>query len=198
MLEPLDESRINWLNTHIHEAVEKFGEKIDELLTLHQREVFKKKIVTEEIFCEPSYQLPEWFPLDGTDSLYGRSLYTREHAKLSDIESELVMKLSGMSNIRWWHKIVERRQGAFFINGFINHYPDFMVCTERRNVVMIETKGAHLAGSDDTKNKIALGEAWANSAGKGFRYFMVFKDDAENIPDGSYKMTAFINLMKAL
>lgn len=198
VLDHLDESRINWLNAHKPEAIEIFSAKIEELMTAHQREIFFKKLASEQIYCAPSYSLPKWFPLDGSTDLHGGSLYEREHAKMTDIEAELVMKLSGMKSIRWWHKIVGRRKGEFFINGFINHYPDFMVRTERGNIVMIETKGAHLANAIKTINKIDLGEAWEKCAGKGYRYFMVFKDDAENIPKGSYRMSEFLEVLKAI
>src|SRR5574344_1896952 len=58
------------------------------------------------------------------------------------------------------------------INGFINHYPDFIIYTEQGNIILLETKGEQLS-NDDSKDKLALGTKWADKAGDKFHYFMV-------------------------
>ena len=45
-----------------------------------------------------------------------------------------------------------------YINGFINHDPEFMVVTERGTLVLVEVKGPHLDGSD-SQAKAELGRA---------------------------------------
>ena len=64
---------------------------------------------------------------------------------------------------------------GFAINGFINHYPDFIVRTRSGKIVIIETKGDHLA-NEETLAKLHLGRAWQAQAGPGYRYFLVFQD----------------------
>ncbi len=59
------------------------------------------------------------------------------------------------------------------INGFVHHYPDFIVLTKAGKVVVIETKGDHL-DNDDSRKKLQLGQKWANKAGDKYKYFMVF------------------------
>ena len=72
--------------------------------------------------------------------------------------------------------MVERKPGEFSINGFINHYPDFLALRGDGTLMAIETKGEHLG--DDARCKLRLGTRWADMAGAEFRYFMVFEREA--------------------
>jgi type III restriction enzyme len=70
------------------------------------------------------------------------------------------------------HATFERKQ--FRINGFLNHYPDFIIQTKSNKTILLETKGDDRDNSD-SEAKIRLGKAWENRAGKqGYKYFMVF------------------------
>ena len=42
------------------------------------------------------------------------------------------------------------------------------------NTILVEAKGDHLV-NDDSKNKIWLGNKWADLAGSDYKYFMVFQ-----------------------
>lgn len=99
-------------------------------------------------------------------------------ANLLDIISEMAThkddfsKHPGTDNVHWWHRIIERKD--FRVNGYFNHYPDFMVKTKSGKLVLIEAKGDYLDG-DDSKKKLILGRKWQELAGRMYRYFMVFK-----------------------
>ena len=71
-------------------------------------------------------------------------------------ELKVVQAMAAKGGVRWWHRIRERR--GDYINGFINHDPDFMVMTERGTRVLVEVKGPHLDGSD-SQAKAELGRA---------------------------------------
>lgn len=66
------------------------------------------------------------------------------------------------------------------LNGFINHYPDFIVYTNNGKLILIETKGLYLASNDDSKDKAELGKIWQTQAGGKFRYYMVSSDQTPN------------------
>lgn len=127
-------------------------------------------------------------------SIHGLSLYEAEEAFDSSLEKKLIARLTALPNIRWWHRNIAKRE--FCINGFINHYPDFMVMTKKGNIVFVETKGEHLK-NDDSIHKVRLGRAWQNAAGKQYRYYMVF-EDTDTLIDGVVNMSHFIKLMEAL
>ena len=168
--------------------------KIESLLTQHYKETFAHWLETERIVCQPSYRLPMMIhPVTSTD-IIGGSLYQAEDGDINKLEQDLIMELTALPNVRWWHRNIARQ--GFCINGFINHYPDIMVMTKSGKVIFVETKGEHLK-NDDSRDKIALGQAWRNAAGNQYRYYMVFRD-GENLLPGAVSMSQFIDTIKAL
>ena len=55
-------------------------------------------------------------------------------------------------------------------------------------LMVIETKGEHLG--DDARRKLSLGTRWADMAGIGFRYFMVFEREAPDA-DNAFTLAEF-------
>ncbi|HJF45625.1 hypothetical protein [Thermophilibacter provencensis] len=100
----------------------------------------------------------------------------------------MVDLLANNRRVRWWHRVVERKPGEFSINGFVNHYPDFLALRDDGVLMAIETKGEHLG--DDAKRKLSLGTRWADMAGIGFRYFMVFEHEAPDA-DNAFTLAEF-------
>ncbi len=171
----------------------KIKAQIEVLLTQHYREVFDRWLDTEKIVCRPSYRLPlEIHPARDTTPI-GGSLYQAEE-DVNNLERRLIMALTALPNVKWWHRNVERR--GFCINGFINHYPDIMLMTQSGKIIMVETKGEHLK-NDDSREKIALGKAWQNAAGSQYRYYMVFEDGVEPL-SGAANMNRFLKAIEAL
>lgn len=167
--------------------------KIDSLLTEHYRETFFRWLETERIVCRPYFRLPQAIhPMNSTDMI-GGSLYQAEE-DMDQLELDLVMELTALSNVRWWHRNMSRRE--FCINGFINHYPDIIIMTQSGKLILVETKGAHLK-NDDSREKITIGNAWKSAAGSQYRYYMVFKNDEDSLP-GSISMKRFIDTIKEL
>ena len=79
---------------------------------------------------------------------------------------------------------------------FRQFYPDILIMTQSGKLICAETKGEHLK-NDDSREKIALGQAWRTAAGKDFRYYMVFENE-ENLLPGAMSMSQFIDTVKAL
>ena len=172
---------------------QKIKEKIEALLTEHYKKTFAHWLQTEEIVCEPSYHFPKAIHPQKEISTIGGSLYTAEEA-MNGLEMDLVMELTALPNVRWWHRNISRH--GFCINGFINHYPDIVLMTENGKVVLVETKGEHLK-NDDSRDKIELGRAWAQAAGSQYRYYMVFRE-GENLLPGAVGMRDFVEIVKKL
>lgn len=172
----------------------KIRAKIEALLETHYRETFDKWLETERIVCMPHYRLPlAIHPASHTD-IYARSLYMAEDGDMNKLEQKLIVELTALPNVRWWHRNIARH--GFAINGFIKHYPDIMIMTESGKIIFAETKGDHLK-NDDSREKIALGQAWRTAAGRDYRYYMVFESD-ENLLPGAVSMSQFIDTIKAL
>ena len=172
----------------------KIRSKIETLLEAHYRENFERWLETERIVCKPYFRLrPSIHPATYTD-IYARSLYTAEDGDMNKLEQKLIVELTALPNVRWWHRNIARQ--GFAINGFIKHYPDILIMTQSGKLICAETKGEHLK-NDDSREKIALGQAWRTAAGKDFRYYMVFENE-ENLLPGAVSMSQFIDTIKEL
>ena len=172
----------------------KIRAKIETLLETHYRETFDKWLETERVVCMPSFRLPTSIHPASNTAIYARSLYTAEDGDMNKLEQKLIVELTALPNVRWWHRNIARQ--GFAINGFIKHYPDILIMTQSGKLICAETKGEHLK-NNDSREKIALGQAWRTAAGKDFRYYMVFENE-ENLLPGAVSMSQFIDTVKAL
>lgn len=170
-----------------------FSKKIKSLLIHHSEKKFKDFLTTGKITIEPSYKFAEEIILEKKESSLQRTLYTSEHGDMNPLEKKVAVYISQLPNVVFWHRNLERGKG-FCINGFINHYPDFIVLTEKGNIVIVETKGDDRTNTD-SKAKLSLGTKWADKAGSQYHYFMVFEN---NEIEGSKSITEFINLLKQM
>ena len=172
----------------------KIRTRIEILLEAHYRETFEKWLETERIICRPSFRLPRFIHPASYSDIYANSLYTAEDGDMNKLEQKLIVELTALPNVRWWHRNIARQ--GFAINGFIRHYPDILIMTRSGKLTCAETKGEHLK-NDDSREKIALGQAWRTAAGKDFRYYMVFENE-DNLLPGAVSMSQFIDTIKAL
>ncbi|MCG7255079.1 DEAD/DEAH box helicase family protein [Corynebacterium hadale] len=178
---------------HPGAVAEKIRVKIRGLLDDHKFKKFYQDIETRHIGVKPSFIFPQVIQPVQSSSLIGGSLYEAED-RMNNDEMEFAGRFSGMDNILWWHRNIERT--GFCINGPINHYPDFILMTTSRTVVVVEPKGAQLK-NDDSRRKVRLGNMWASMAGERFRYYMVFQDDVEPL-EGAYTSSQFFQILEQL
>lgn len=155
----------------INKHVESFKEK-----------EFYKEVSRNTIFTAPYYKFPFTIKLSKPLSLLDRTLYTAEENDMNNFEYKMAELLANSSNILWWHRIIDRKPGEFFINGPFKHYPDFICASEKGNIIAIETKGEQLK-NDDSVEKLRLGSTWADNAGTQFKYFMIFEHDPYDSKD---------------
>ncbi|NTV09688.1 MAG: DEAD/DEAH box helicase family protein [Zoogloea sp.] len=79
---------------------------------------------------------------------------------MNGVEAAFAGYLDGKQAVRWWHRNVAKTQ--YGLQGWKRHkvYPDFVFAFVTRNgrarTVLLETKGLHLKGSDDTRYKQSL------------------------------------------
>jgi type III restriction enzyme len=112
---------------------------------------------------------------------------------MNDFEKKVINEIANLDSVVFWHRNLERGKG-FLLNGFINHYPDFIIKTKNGKIVLLETKGEHLDGTESQK-KIRLGEKWASKAGDQFRYFMVFNTAKL---DGAKSVSELIDILNEM
>ena len=173
--------------------VKRFEQKVQSLLLEHNRETFGTWIEQGKIHCRPSYALKAAITPVRHTGLLPKSLYSEEE-DMNDFEYEVARRLAALDNVKWWHRNISRN--GFYINGFINMYPDFIVLTKRGTIILVEPKGDHLENSE-SRQKVALGRAWEHKAGTNYRYYMVFKNKDLDV-EGAFQVEKFIEIVKAL
>lgn len=169
-----------------------FERKIDSLIYEYERKQFNIFIAAGKCFCKPSFCLPERITVNANIVGIQKSLY-KEESGANNFEEKVISKIANLDNVLFWHRNFERGRG-FYINGFLNHYPDFIVVLKSGKILLIEVKGDHLDGSD-SEGKIALGTAWASQAGGQYRYFMVF--DTKRV-DRAYTLPDLLNIIRQI
>ena len=176
----MDNEAIDDLITFQMQTIETIKNKINTILDKYRYQTFKSWLDIGKIRMdvnEEAYTLPKHIFL--TQKMIGvqKGLY-REEENVNGFEARIISAISNDDNVLFWHRNQERGKG-FYINGFINHYPDFIVVLKSNRILLIETKGDDRDNSD-SEQKLELGKTWANKAGDNYRYYMVFDKKAMN------------------
>ena len=190
----MSDDELATMETSIPVYAKKIKDKIDSLEKVYRKNLFKKWIDSGKIVCRSSYRFDSVItPANAIDSL-PYSLYEAEKDDMNTFERKVIDVIISTDNIRWWHRIIDRK--GFCLNGYIKHYPDFIVMTRSNKVVLVEAKGDYLDG-DNSKEKLELGRKWQEQAGPDYRYFMVFENKELGM-DGAYTLDEFVDIMKEI
>lgn len=177
----------NMLNSQSLYA-DKIKQKINELSAKYIEGEFDKALDQDKIELKPTFEIPEKLNLSAVGKPLPKTLHEAEE-NVNGFEEEVINAVANMENVEFWTRNREKKD--FCINGFINHYPDFIIKTKNGKVILLETKGDHL----DAEKKIKLGNLWASKAGNNFRYCLVYKDRRV---EHAYTKDAFLELIREL
>ena len=172
----------------------KINKKVNSLLNEYAKKMFYEWVEQDKISCQPSYKLPKEISPTETIASIPKSLYNEEEKFDTEYERKVVMELSSLNNIKWWHRNMARK--GFAINGAVNAYPDLMVRTESGKLLLIETKGDQLENSE-SREKAEIGAKWAEMAGRMYKYYMVFETKNPGY-NGAYSYEEFMRIVKEL
>jgi len=169
--------------------------RITQLADEFGRKKFSEWLNTGKVFCKSVWQLPDNIePGDVASSGLSKTMYERE-GKMNELEQHVISALIHEENVLCWTRNLERGKG-FLLNGFVNHYPDFVVLTKSGKTILLETKGDDRDNSN-SEDKLNLGKTWESHARQlgGFRYFMVF----ENNPiDGALRVEELVKRVREM
>jgi type III restriction enzyme len=186
ILEDFIDEQFNDFANNEYTYTDKIKQKIRSLSDRFAEKKFRDFLDTDKVFIKSSFLLPKMISPGETSKNITKSLYEKEGC-MNGFEERVINEIGNMVNISFWTRNIERR--GFRINGFINHYPDFIIHTKSGKTILLETKGDHL----DAEPKIRLGSLWAGKAGNYYRYFMVYE---RRTVDGAYKLEDFLNIIK--
>jgi hypothetical protein len=75
----------------------------------------------------------------------------------------------------------DRERKDFKLNGFINHYPDFIAMTRSGNALLAESKSDD-RDNGDSERKLALGKEWERLAAPSTSISWFFKRSRSRAP----------------
>lgn len=193
VVDNMTKDQIENLESALYSYVLKIRKKVLALQEEYLEEQFDKLIEQGIIVCEDSYEFKKEISSLNTISTLPKSLY-EEEGNVNNFEHKVINEIISLDNIKWWHRNIDRK--GININGFVNHYPDFIVMTNSGKIVIIETKGDHLENTE-SRQKVKLGRTWQHQAGSQYRYYMVFESKNLNI-EGAYQYEKFMDIIKNL
>ena len=189
ILEDFTDEQFTDFANHEYTYTQKIKEKIRQLSEDYAYKQFRNFLDQDKAFMQPAYIFPPQIAPGDVSKDITKSLYEQE-GKINGFEERVINEIANLPNIAFWTRNLERGKG-FRINGFLNHYPDFIIQTKSGKTLVVETKGDHL----DAEQKIKLGATWAQKAGNAFRFFMVYD---RRVVDGAYKLDDFLNVLREI
>lgn len=192
----LDNEAIEDLIAFQLQTIDTIKTKVNSILEDYRYKTFKDWLDLGKIKFDDSqaYTFPKQITVLKKMVGVQKGLY-KEEDNVNGFEERVISAIANDDNVLFWHRNQERGKG-FFINGFINHYPDFIVKLKSGHVLLIETKGDDRDNSD-SERKLELGKMWANNAGQFFRYYMVFDkkamDGAITVKDLQNNISKFVD-----
>jgi type III restriction enzyme len=172
--------------------VRKIKQKIKALANAHATKEFNDLLDVDKILVQPQFRFPETIAPSANAPALPKSLYGTE-AFMGTFEGRVINDIANLESVQWWHRNLSRGKG-FRINGFLNHYPDFILKMKSGKIVVLEAKGDD-RDNTDSELKLKLGKLWGSKAGAAFKYMMVFEnnpiDGAERLSDALRKLAQF-------
>ncbi len=165
------------MKENVYMYAKKIKDHVENLLEKHRFERFSLLLNTNKIMVQSDYRLPSYISPWVTESSITKMLYTEEY-ELNGLEKEVINEVANLENIVWRHKIIEKNPREFYLNGPINHYPDFVVKTTKGNILLLESKWGQFDGSTDTERKLKLWTIRQSQAWNQFKYFMIFQNES--------------------
>lgn len=169
--------------------VRKIKQKIKTLADAHATKEFNDLLDIDRIVVQPQFCFPGIIAPSANAPALPKSLYGTE-ASMGGFEGRVINDIANLESVQWWHRNLSRGKG-FRINGFLNHYPDFILKMKSGKIVLVEAKGDD-RDNTDSELKLRLGKLWESKSGGAFKYMMVFEnnpvDGAERLSDALKKL----------
>ncbi len=124
---------------------------------------------------------PETYWVDGRHRYAGRHRFSKhltpdQIGEMNTEEEQCALAIDLNGRIKRWVRNLERRPDSFRLATSSDwFYPDFVAELTDGRFLVVEYKGGHLAGNDDTAEKEMIGRKWAD-ASRGTCLFLMVTD----------------------
>jgi type III restriction enzyme len=162
----------------------KLSSAIEEILVDYAKDRFDTYMKNGEIKVKTFENFPKTITLSAEMPEEFNKNYYSKIDRLNKEEKTFLerLDLNTLPNIKFWIRNKEKRD-PFYLQGWQRNkfYPDFIAVTHNGNLVALEWKGEHLLTNEDTKYKEELGKTWENLGNGKLHFFLVSKDNVEEI-----------------
>lgn len=157
---------------HLRKAVEtKIGEhRTAQARESYQRVLFGPSPTPIEVSPEFCLSLDEDMYSPNSD-YEGTFVFQKHHfRRIGELkgegeEFECAVFLDSLREVRSWVRNLSRPNSAFWLQTSTDRfYPDFVALLDDGRWLVVEAKGEHLWSNDDSKEKRAVGELWADKS----------------------------------
>ncbi len=165
---------LDQMTAHRHRLFKAVSARVNELEKLNRRKTYETLLfgdgsgtVHVSLAAVFTFQ-PDKYPVG--DRYQGLELprhYYKEIGALNREEIECAQVIAHDERVECWVRNLEREPKlSFWIQTSTDKfYPDFVAKLRNGKFLAVEYKGAHLAGTDDTKEKERLGKLWEERSG---------------------------------
>ena len=155
--------------------VTQLRESVADQIERQAEQVFTGKLKAGDIrfdleASEPNYRMQEEFtlPVAADDHTLERAFKPVQNSLFEPVfegqfdtglEKDFAFYMDQHEAIRWWHRVAVRQQHEYYLRGWNQDriWPDFVAMSEdgagTARLLVVETKGGHLAGNPDTAYK---------------------------------------------
>jgi type III restriction enzyme len=104
-----------------------------------------------------------------------------EDLKAKGEEFECAQAIDGLPQVEFWiRNLVRRDQASFWLPlAHGKFYPDFICQLKDGRMLIVEYKGEAYVSNDDSAEKRAIGEKWAELGGENYLFIMAVEKDAQ-------------------
>ena len=175
------------MTAHRHRLFKTVSARVNELEKLNRKKVYETLLFgdgsgTVYVTLANVFTFaPNKYPVG--DRYHGLELprhYYKEIGAMNGEEVQCAQLIAHDARVECWVRNLEREPKlSFWIQTSTDKfYPDFVAKLANGKVLAVEYKGAHLAGTDDTREKERLGKLWQERSG-GQCFFEMVKGPGE-------------------
>jgi type III restriction enzyme len=157
------------MTAYRHQLIKAVSARVSELEKLNLKKTYETLLFGEDsgtvyvTLASVFTFLPNKYPVG--DRYHGLELprhYYKEIGAMNDEEVKCAQVIAHDSRVECWVRNLEREPKlSFWIQTSTDKfYPDFVAKLPNGNILAVEYKGVHLAGSPDTNEKERLGKLW--------------------------------------
>lgn len=138
----MDSEQIAECLQHDYDFISAIKKKLEQFKADFALKHFKDALDTDKVVVKPNWKFPAKLSPKQDGAAISKSLYTL-CGNMNGFEVDVISSIAALDNVVWWYRNDEKlkKNISFYLNGFINYFPDFIVHLRSGKTLLIESKG---------------------------------------------------------